>query len=103
MLIIHKNRDSICFVPKNSLLRPGFFPLPQFSNFVFELKVQNVFSEVFLVQIQKKIRKTRTFEVCIKGKKVLKKRVPNFLTKGKIGILWEKRKKRIFPEKEHAY
>jgi hypothetical protein len=47
--------------------------------------------------------KIRTFEVSIKGKKVLKKRVPNFLTKGKIGILWEKREKRIFPQKEHAY
>jgi hypothetical protein len=78
---------------ENSLLPP-----PQFSNFVLESKVWNAFSEVFLVQIRKTYSKVR-----IQGKKKFRKRVSNFLTKGKNEILggggkshgWGE--KRIFP------
>jgi hypothetical protein len=43
-----------------------------------------VFSEVFLVQIRRKLRKIHS-EVHIQGKKNFEKRVPNFKIKGKKG------------------
>jgi hypothetical protein len=57
---------------------------PQYSDFTPIQKLRNVFSEVFLVQIRRKLRKIHS-EVRIQGKKNFGKLVPNFKIKGKKG------------------
>ena len=57
---------------------------PQYFNFTSIQKFRNVFSEVFLVQIRRKLWKIHS-EVCIQDKKIFRKRVPNFKIKGKKG------------------
>jgi hypothetical protein len=57
---------------------------PQHSNFTTIQKLRNVFSEVFLVQIHRELRKIHS-EVHIQGKKNFGKRIPKFKIRGKNG------------------
>jgi hypothetical protein len=59
---------------------------PQYFDFILDQKLQNVFTENFLVQIHQKFREIHS-EVRIHGKKKFGKRVLKFLVKGKITIL----------------
>jgi hypothetical protein len=58
---------------KFSSLSGTLSPIPQYSNFVLELKVWNAFSEVFPNTNLAKFRKTRS-EVRIQDKKVILRR-----------------------------
>jgi hypothetical protein len=74
----------------------GLFPPPQFSNFFFESKVWNAFSEVFQVQIRQNFEK-HVPKFVFKAKKKVGKHFPNFLTNGKVRISGRGRgEKRIF-------
>jgi hypothetical protein len=52
------------------------FLSPQYFDFTLDQKLRNVFNKVFLVQIRQKIREIHS-KVCVQGKKISEKRVPN--------------------------